>query len=606
MVRPYGKHRLSETDVAALAVGEFPAEMVQVLRSAQLSKHTLLLEAVRRTIRRPPHNDGVDLFEKAIRTLSEVQTRAPEVVADVLLLPHFGFWAARCLSRLRSGARHELGPAWFREIGHLATFSAVAAMRIGYPFDLAVPAHDGRIALPAFGAALVGRPSESGWARVRLDRRGATVVSDVRTVRLPVGDDPPGRRRKDPAWRPAVRVGAEADGIRLSVVLETSDPFLRHLNPAAVPRSPPVRILWQRRLEEAWQILVSHSRTAAAAFAAVITTLIPLDEPETGDLISTTSGWAWGAIAMSLPAAPSLVAETLDHEFHHLILAAVEDLTPLVDKDDGALYYAPWRDDPRPASALIQGLYAHLGVAGFWRQQRQHESPGNRFHGEVKFARAHRAALSTARTLADADVLTMTGRILVAGIANRLEAWLYEKVPDAAQTVAGEIALEHQLRWRLAHCDPDAVVIDALAQAWLARYRLGFAWSLPHVTVIPYLHRLSGDLAGLLKLRYQDPLKFTLATNNKDPARRYDIALINGDYVTARDGYIRSIMSRGDRAAWVGLLLTRYRIAGAPEPSGAQPEVIVSVHDRIHALTGLPPDAEGLIAWLNTIVTLVE
>jgi HEXXH motif-containing protein len=601
MVWPYGIHRLSETDVGALAVGEFPVEMVQVLRAAQLSKHTLLLEAVRRTISQPSHYDGADLVEKAIRTLSEVQARAPEVVADVLRLPHFGFWAARCLSLLRSGARQELGSAWFREIGHLATFAAVSALRIGYPFDLTVPAHHGRIAFPAFGTALVGRPGGSGWARVRLDRWGAT-ASGARTVRLPVGDEP-GRRGIDPAWRPAVRLETEAGGIRLSVVLETSDPFLRHLSPAAIPHSQPVGIVWQRRLEEAWQILVNCDRTAAAALADVVTTLVPLEEPKTGDLISATSGWAWGAIAMSLPADASIVAETLDHEFYHLILAAVEDLTPLVYEDDGALYYAPWRNDPRPASVLIQGIYAHFGVAGFWRQQRRHELAANRFRSELRFTRAHRAALDTARALADTDVLTMTGRVLAAGMLNRLEAWLCEKVPDTAAAAAAEIGLEHRLRWRLAHCHPDATAIDALAQAWLARGRPELAWSEPSVTVIPYQHRLSSDLPALLELRYQDPLKFDRAINSKDSARRYDIALVNGDYQTARDGYVELVRSRGDRAAWVGLLLSRYRIAGAPEPAGAQPEIIAGVHDRIRELTGLPPDAESLIAWLNTMVT---
>ena len=34
--------------------------------------------------------------------------------------------------------------------------------------------------------------------------------------------------------------------------------------------------------------------------------------------------------------------------------------------------YVPWRDDPRPASGLLQGVYAHLGIARFRRGDSLH------------------------------------------------------------------------------------------------------------------------------------------------------------------------------------------------------------------------------------------
>ena len=31
--------------------------------------------------------------------------------------------------------------------------------------------------------------------------------------------------------------------------------------------------------------------------------------------------------------------------------------------------YAPWRPEPRPVVGLLQGVYAHLGIARFWGAQ---------------------------------------------------------------------------------------------------------------------------------------------------------------------------------------------------------------------------------------------
>jgi len=602
MVWRYGTHQLSETDVAALAIGDFQAQTVQVLRAAELSKHLLLLEAVRRTIWRRPNYEGARLVEKASRTLDEVQDRAPEVVAEILGLPHFGLWVARCLFHLRSRTRQELGPAWQREIGHLATFAAASALRIGYPFELIVPAQHGRVVLPTLGTALVGRPKSSVWAQIRLDRRGAVITSPSRSVSLPTCERTK-TQSNNPGWQPAVELEAETDGVRLKVIFETEDPFLRLLSPAAVKPSLPVKAIWQQRMEDAWQILVGHDRRAASGLASVLTTLVPLREPESGDLISATSGWAWGAIAMSLPADASLAAETLDHEFHHLMLAAVEDLVPLVSEGDHGLYYAPWREDPRPASALLQGIYAHLGVAKFWRQRRRAESPPYQLRSEVKFIRSCRAALNAARTLADADVLTITGSDLISGMLEQLGSWKCERVSHVADSTEVEMSFEHHLRWRLAHCQPNVSAIDALAYAWLGDRNWPFSGPPPPSEVTPYYRRLTSDLSKLLDLRYCEPLRFAQLMEDEDSVHPCDVTLLTGDYAKAKDGYLQLISANGDRGAWVGLLLARYGLAGEMEAVADRPEIAVGAYEKIQALTGLPPDAEGLIAWLNEVLS---
>jgi hypothetical protein len=388
------------------------------------------------------------------------------------------------------------------------------------------------------------------------------------------------------------------------MIVETADPFLGSFGLATDRPFRRVSVPWQQRLEGAWRILVRQDRLAAAGLASVLTTLVPLNQPETGDLVSATSGWAWGAVATSLPADVSLLAETIYHEFHHLILAAVEDITPLVRADNGALYYAPWRDDPRPASALIQGIYAHLGVATFWRRQRRTGPPCEQLPCEVNFVRAYRAALGAARTLAGVDSLTGTGRILITGVLRQLESWEREPVSYAAESIATGIGLEHQLRWRLAHRHPNSQTTEVLAHAWISGHSEKLAGRLLPSDVSPYKYRLGDSLSEFLKLRYRDPVRFREAMSGNDPNGQGDIALLNGDYLKAERSYAHQITVHGERGAWVGLLLSQYYLARTSEPSREHPEIIAGVYERVRSLTGISPSPEGLITWLNGILLL--
>jgi HEXXH motif-containing protein len=45
------------------------------------------------------------------------------------------------------------------------------------------------------------------------------------------------------------------------------------------------------------------------------------------------------------------------HEVQHLKLAALLDIVTLTMPGEHDRYYAPWRDDPRPLSGLLQGTY---------------------------------------------------------------------------------------------------------------------------------------------------------------------------------------------------------------------------------------------------------
>ena len=245
--------------------------------------------------------------ESAIQLLSRVQLHSREVVTDVLTSPHFGSWAADCLIRLQNTSRKGVTPSGPTpsELGHVGTFAIVAALKSGQPFDLTVPARDGMVSLPSLGSMRADGSPGGEWRRLRSGQIGSKAI------------------------RLAPRLRARSGGLSLDLLMENSDTLLTRLGPVSRHIKPPLAE-WRRCLQDAWAILVRHHRPVAEALAAGLTTLIPLAEFEAGRPISAASGWAWGAIALSLPPDPLALAETLIHEFQHLVLAAVEDIQPLV------------------------------------------------------------------------------------------------------------------------------------------------------------------------------------------------------------------------------------------------------------------------------------
>ncbi|MFI6386204.1 aKG-HExxH-type peptide beta-hydroxylase [Nonomuraea sp. NPDC050540] len=133
------------------------------------------------------------------------------------------------------------------------------------------------------------------------------------------------------------------------------------------------------------------------------------DRSESGTR-SATSPSALGSVAMSKPPDVRSAALSLAHEVQHAKLAAVMILFDLVRPDVDRLFYAAWREDPRPANALLQGAFAHMGVARFWQVQRALTPGGETAH--IEFVRWRDAALVACRNLLGEDVLTAPGHML--------------------------------------------------------------------------------------------------------------------------------------------------------------------------------------------------
>lgn len=604
---------LADTHLSALAVGEHSSDVIRRLRAGQVGKHSLLIEALARVVSESGRQADAEMVRAAVALLAEIQSARPDVVADVLALPHIGFWAADCLTRLRGvNADHQLlarTPSR-AELGHLASLAVTAALRAGHASELAVPMLDGAVSFPGLGFSQLAAKGESGWALARLTGDDATATSGYATTDLPTGDA--ANEQSGPAsWTPVPRLRLQADGVELDVIMETRDPFLARLGRVASPWSSEVMHTWKELTAGAWRILVRHYRPMAIALAGGLSTLVPLRRPASGRPVSASSGWAWGAIALSLPDDSLSLAETLVHEMQHLVLSAVEDVTPLIYADEQRVFYAPWRDDPRPLPGLLQGCYAYLGVTALWRRLRAVGSPSCRLRGNVEFARRRLSTMAVADTLATTGALTETGQAFVSRMRDQLASWQGDTVPPVHEATAIELAAAHLLRWRLVHVRPDYQVVDVLVQAWLSgapsgpaglslRCAIAPIGLAPTAVAAPAVPE-SDPLARLLERRYLDSAKVPGRPQELETIDLADAAFLRGDSGLALAGYGRRISDGNGIDGWIGLILTWCRLAG--EAKGGlgipRPELAFAVYQRIRELDQAVPRADVLISWLS-------
>jgi uncharacterized protein len=430
-------HSLSAEQFAALARGGGGQDAIGQLVAGQRSKHLILLSKVAELARRGDHPDDA-LGVAGHHLLAQVQRRDPAAAAVVIGYPSVGAWA---LHVIRSGhARTESTPTdtasaigaalpGVRPSG-LATIAAAAAIRAGLDAEIEVPVLGAGVLLPSLGTA------EAVGGTAVVAAKEAEVRSENLRVRVRPGE---------PGWREL----RQATAGPLSVLVDDLDPFrMPTPDSGQTGRLTPSQVdEFRDTLRAAWPVL---SSATAAEIAAIVQVIVPYRPPESENFnISISSPQVFGTVAMSRQPDRYTCAEILVHETQHLKLCALLDLVTLTRSDDGQRYYAPWRADPRPASGLLQGAYAFLGVSGFWREQRQAApEPEVRQRAHAEFARWRDGTAAVAVTLLRSGQLTSAGETFVETMAEVLDEWRREVVPGEALAVARRKSDRHLARWQ--------------------------------------------------------------------------------------------------------------------------------------------------------------
>ncbi|MFI5924665.1 aKG-HExxH-type peptide beta-hydroxylase [Micromonospora sp. NPDC051543] len=557
---------LTARQLAGLAAGHGDADTIAVLRGGQLGRRRLLTVAAARACRDGP------LVRQSLELLTRAEHAESATVAAVLAHPPVTSWA-----------RAALGGA--ADPTYLATLATVAAVRAGLTFTLTLPRPaDGVLPVPTIGAATVLRADGA----IRL--RGATG-----TLRIDGGADDDGVRVDARAgrlldagdggieWQPARRtVPFDPAG----VLVDDQDPWRDCYHRPSAPRLDDAGAARLDRLAAgAGQWLREHLPAHVDALAGLLRSLVPLRPPPSGNPVSATSRDALGAIALSVPADAQTLALLLVHEAQHTKLGALLDLVPLHCEGGPARYRAPWRLDPRPVGALLQGAYAHLGVAEVWRQRR-HEGTAAAF----EYAYWREQTIRAVRQLAGATELTEVGRSFVTDMARTLHGWR-DQLDGPVEAAARDVADAGAVRWGLANLRPDPDGVARLAHAW--RHGVPPALDGAPSTVVPAPARPALTVAGGPEAAVRHRLLGGGGPHQSSPS---DQAYAAGNSEDALAGYRRRLAAdSGEVDAWVGLALAAHRTG---QPAAAR--VLTHRPEVVRALSQTLVDADplALAAWL--------
>jgi HEXXH motif-containing protein len=582
-------HPLPEAAFTELADGGGSPATMRRLGDAQRSKHLMLLHAIAEAATGP--GAGPAAFRTGYEQLARIQGAAPEAAAWLLGLPHLGGWVHDTLIHLDQGT--------VADFGHFACLVAAAAIRAGLPFDLDVPVRDGRVRLPGLGSLLV--TSEKSWVRLRGDGERVTAGDELAAeARLLVPDD--GTEAGVAGWSATPAIRAAGGGPAWTLLLETGDPYLdRYTLPMRTAMPAGEVAEWRERVSSAWQIVADRHRWAAEPMADVISVIVPLTPRSDTDLVSATTPAAYGAIATSWPPDAVTLAETLVHEFQHVKLCGLLDMLPLAASGEQRVY-APWRQDPRPAGGLLQGVYAHLGIVRFWDGQQHAETdPDGLLRAQVLFARWRPAIGETVQTLLETGSLTPAGVRFAERLRAQGQHLMTAPVPAEADRIAGEVALDHRLTWQLRHMATDAADVAGLADACrrgepcLGRAR---SWVQEDVRKVD-----SGLRSRLLNLRYLEPARYrALCADGVLPLSEADRLLLEQSSEAAVQAYRTRIADSADPEpdAWIGLALALHQLPPSPPQAALATRLVqmAEVHARL-AGSGFRTDPLDLASWFT-------
>jgi HEXXH motif-containing protein len=595
---------LKERQFDLLAAGGGDSATIAVLMAGQYSKNVLLIQEMMNTAR-PVGAGVVRALQDGYALLTAVQRAHPNLITTSLGQPQVGLWASDYLQRAHQPSR------W--RYGYLACLAASVALRAGTDFEIDVPVHAGVIPLPGFGCVKLPAATSGGSARIRGEGGHGTVTpAGQRPVVVEAGTRAAG-------WEPAhllhgtSTVAGEAE---ITVLLDDRDPYrappwLSEASPMrpGVPLRRAELRRWRQLFDRAWRLLAENHAQQAMAMATGLRVLVPMRAREGSQANSATALDAFGAVLLTAPTDHLGLALTLLHEYQHGKLAALTDLVTLHGAGDDQRYFAPWREDSRPLGALLQGAYAHLAVAAFWRQQARCGVGGALRFAQFKFAACRDDVRRAVDQIAASGELTAHGERFIAGMTATLDSWQADPLPAEVLRRAADQRAGDRLTWRLRRVSPAPGTVDVFARMWLAPIgsRGPATDPSPEPTAVAAEYSSQAALSAARGSARQLAAFTAVLTaraiaadethygSGHDPEPSMgDLAYARGQYAHALSAYLAELADNpAEPGAWTGVAL-----ASRQPLLLSRPELVRAVYLRVRELGGPVPDPVALAAWL--------
>lgn len=602
-------HSLPEEYFAELSRGKGSPEVIEYLWTTELSRRLLLLRTIYDDIQRDAElQTRLPASTECWRTLGKAQAVAPQRFTALLMQPQVGSYFAYVLRRWRNGAQSSAPK--HTDYGQINTLALCAAALAGLPFSTTVPLRAGRVMLPCLGMAYFEGCEH--WDVAEADVTGGRIRLRYRRQTVEVPADP---GTDTQGWWGLRRLNLSAGGSTLTVWLDDLDPMRDLADPIQPGRLPGVEVeRWTGLLRDAWTILSQTQPELAEAIAAGVTSFVPLPPADGWDTRSASSGDAFGAVLCSPPPDALTLAVALAHEFMHVKLGGLMHLLPMSRGGEALSLYAPWRDDPRPLGGLIQGIYAFVGIAAFWRRYRDRVTGTEQELANFEYAYARAQAKTGLATARAAAGVTPAGLAFIDGLDSEVGSWESDAIPPEVDGLARLVADGHRAGWRIRHCHPDRQAIAGLAAAWAARdpaRAVGVGQSAVHPD--PAMRHWSQARLGLARRRIvsRDRIHEARGESWGEPLTDGDLALFGGEPAKAANEFVEQIYGDGGSVdAWIGLglSLTANRHASeADHAAGAailtRPEVVLAAYLQATAAAQPPPPPVEFAGWARAAMS---
>lgn len=590
-------HRLTAAMLDQICAGAITPDTVEFFEKVQHSVRKVHLRSLLDQLADNPEAVGSLVEpEEAWRVLAAAEQQDSAAYDDLLRYPTVGVWLTRALHHTRRD--QAIATPW-PELGYLHLIAAAAAIRCGISCALHVPVWHGMVTLPTVGQIRLPGDFPTGTVELRCSAHRGQIHTNFTQATI---DFEPGTPSVE--FSPAKRHESTRGGLRLTAWIEDLDPYRRF----GAPQPPgeldqPKLAEWRKLIDEAWDVLTLQHPNEARELSAGLRVLVPIDSD--AGIAGASSPAAFGGIILSSNGSVIELAETMVHELQHSKLNALLSFDPLVRSRGSERYYAPWRDDPRPLTGLLHGLYAFTCAVEFWAPQRALLADTEKRHAEFSFTHRRSQLRLAMNQLSTKDILTGPGQRLLETLARRLEVLEHATVSSELSTIVDAMVADHHALWRHRSIRPDSSVVDALAEAWLCDAPAP-AWS-PGTEVMQgvHAHPLPNHRRGLLRTRATDPELFhqTLRQLEKLPGStpRADAAFCLGEHDDAARSYRTRVGENlDDVQAWVGLGLAM-RARGATAAARVileAPEITLATRRRVRALGGASADPDLFATWL--------
>ncbi|HUN37562.1 MAG TPA: HEXXH motif domain-containing protein [Trebonia sp.] len=522
-----------------------------------------------------------------------IQAQAPSEFDEIFMLPQTGMWIAHTLRRLHAPSA-EAVPLW-ADVGYVFNVALAVAIHAGIEMAAEVPCRDGNVMFPALGMACLGGAGVS-FARAHVDKARLRLTGAHGTweAGLPVTGDVVG-------WWPLRQLECREPGYGLKVWLDDIDPYREMAEPVPPERIPDADVRrWRELFTGSCAVLARSDPAILPALAVGLKSIVPLPSAANDAILSASSGDSSGSALISRPSDPVGLALTLVHEFQHIKLGGVLHLLALCSDDPAANLYAPWRDDPRPLSGLLQGTYAFLGVTGFWHGHLNANAVPDVRLAAFEFALWREQTWRAVGTLRSHPGLTDLGRRFADGMANHMQPWWDDRVAPDVLDAVWLAANDHRTAWRIRHLHADsgyvAAVADAVRHGWLAELK-----DVPKPAVVPDNYASWTPQRRFLVRRrvlraggsLTEPGQKVTGPEITSGLRVADEALVFGDHRSACDEYTRLLATDpSNGSAWVGLLLALALQHKAARQLLRCPELVVAVHQELSVGPAAPDPRE--------------